>query len=198
MDHKGRIIVLEGLDKSGKTTQAHLLQDYLNDRYPGHIELFSFPDYSTNIGQEIRSFLDSKIQYNAETKHMLLSANRWEKKDKILKASMSGKTIILNRYYQSNIAYGLANGLNIEWLTMLDKGMPKEDVTIILDVSPRVSYLRSVANNFVLDDFEKNQGFLDKVRQNYLELAKVFNWHILQSDNPKDTVFKSILEIIGE
>jgi len=111
---------------------------------------------------------------------------------------MSGKTIILNRYYQSNIAYGLANGLNIEWLTMLDKGMPKEDVTIILDVSPRVSYLRSVANNFVLDDFEKNQGFLDKVRQNYLELAKVFNWHILQSDNPKDTVFKSILEIIGE
>ena len=198
MDQKGKIIVLEGLDKSGKTTQVHLLQDYLNHRFPGQIELFSFPDYSTNIGQEIRSFLDGKVHYNAETKHMLLSANRWEKKDKILKASMSGKTIILNRYYQSNIAYGLANGLNIEWLTMLDKGMPKEDVTIVLDVSPRVSYLRSVANNFVLDDFEKNQGFLDKVRQNYLELAKVFNWHILQSDNPKDTVFKSILEIIGE
>ena len=198
MDQKGKIIVLEGLDKSGKTTQVHLLQDYLNDRYPGDIELFSFPDYSTKIGQEIRSFLDGNVRYNAETKHMLLSANRWEKKEKILKASMSGKTVILNRYYQSNLAYGLANGLNIEWLTILDKGMPKEDVTIVLDVSPRVSYLRSVANNFVLDDFEKNQGFLDKVRNNYLDLAKVFDWHILHSDNPKDTVFKSILEIIGE
>ena len=57
--------------------------------------------------------------------------------------------------------------------------MPKEDVTIVLDVSPRVSYLRSIANNFVLDDFEKNHEFLDKVRNNYLELAKVFNWNVL-------------------
>ncbi len=198
MEHVGKIIVLEGLDKSGKTTQAHLLQNYLNDRYPGQTELFSFPDYSTKIGEEIRSFLDGKVQYNAETIHMLLSANRWEKKENILNALRSGKTIILNRYYQSNLVYGLANGLNFEWLSTLDKGMPKESVTIVLDVSPRVSYLRSIANNFVLDDFEKNREFLDKVRNNYLELAKVFNWNVLQSDNPKDIVFKSILDIVGE
>ena len=129
---------------------------------------------------------------------MLLSANRWEKKEIILNALRSGKTIILNRYYQSNLVYGLASGLNFEWLSILDKGMPKEDVTIVLDVSPRVSYLRSIANNFVLDDFEKNHEFLDKVRNNYLELAKVFNWNVLQSDDSKDIVFKSILNIIGE
>ena len=198
MEHVGKIIVLEGLDKSGKTTQAHLLQEYLNDKYPGQIELFSFPDYSTKIGEEIRSFLDGKVQYNAETKHLLLSANRWEKKENILKALRSGKTIILNRYYQSNLVYGLANGLSFEWLSILDKGMPKEDVTIILDVNPRVSYLRGIANNFVLDDFEKNLEFLDKVRNNYLELAKIFNWHVLHSDNSKEIVFNSILEIIGE
>ncbi len=198
MEHVGKIIVLEGLDKSGKTTQAHLLQDYLNDRYTDQTELFSFPDYSTKIGQEIRSFLDGKVQYNAETKHMLLSANRWEKKENILEALRSGKSIILNRYYQSNLVYGLANGLNIEWLSILDRGMPKEDVTIVLDVSPRVSYLRSIANNFTLDDFEKNREFLDKVRNNYLELAKVFDWHVLHSDNSKDIVFESILDIIGE
>ena len=57
MEHVGKIIVLEGLDKSGKTTQAHLLQDYLNDRYPGLTELFSFPDYSTKIGKEIQILL---------------------------------------------------------------------------------------------------------------------------------------------
>jgi dTMP kinase len=198
MEHVGKIIVLEGLDKSGKTTQAHLLQNYLNDRNPGQTELFSFPDYSTKIGEEIRSFLDGQVQYNAETKHMLLSANRWEKKENILNALRSGKTIILNRYYQSNLVYGLANGLNFEWLSTLDKGMPKEAVTIVLDVSPRVSYLRSIANNFVLDDFEKNREFLDKVRNNYLELAKVFNWNVLHSDYPKDIVFKSILDIVGE
>ena len=198
MEYVEKIIVLEGLDKSGKTTQAHLLQDYLNDKYPGQTALFSFPDYSTTIGEEIRFFLDGQVQYNAETKHMLLSANRWEKKENILEALRSGKTIILNRYYQSNLVYGLANGLNFEWLSILDKGMPKEDVTIVLDVSPRVSYLRSIANNFVLDDFEKNREFLDKVRNNYLELAKIFNWNVLNSDNSKDIVFKRILDIIGE
>jgi dTMP kinase len=198
MGQVGKIIVLEGLDKSGKTTQARLLHDYLNDKYPGQTELFSFPDYSTKIGEEIRSFLDGKVQYNPETKHMLLSANRWEKKDHILEAINSGKTIILNRYYQSNLVYGLANGLDFEWLSTLDRGMPKEDVTIILDVSPRVSYLRSIANNFVLDEFEKSREFLEKVRINYLELAKVYNWNVLHSENSKDIIFKSILDIIGE
>ena len=194
----GKIIVLEGLDKSGKTTQALLLRDYLNDKLGGQAELFSFPDYSTKIGQEIRSFLDGKVGYNAETKHMLLSTNRWEKKEKILESLKSGKTIILDRYYQSNLVYGLANGLDFEWLSALDKGMPKEDVTIILDVSPRVSYLRSIANNFILDEFEKNREFLEKVRTNYLELAKIFNWKVLYSENSTDIVFKSILGIIGE
>lgn len=198
MEHKGKIIVLEGLDKSGKTTQAHLLQEYLNDKHPGQIELFSFPDYTTKIGEVIRSFLDGKAQYNAQTKHLLLSANRWEKKERILEALKSGKTIIINRYYQSNLVYGLANGLNIEWLSILDKGIPKENVTIVLDVSPSVSYLRGITNNFVLDDFEKNLEFLEKVRNNYLELAKIFNWHVLHSDDSKEIVFNSILEIIGE
>ncbi len=198
MEHPGKIIVLEGLDKSGKTTQAHLLHDYLNDKNPGQTVLFSFPDYSTKIGKQIRSFLDGKVQYNAETKHMLLSANKWEKKENILESLRSGKTIILNRYYQSNLAYGLANGLDFEWLSILDKGMPKEDVTIVLDISPRVSYLRSIANNFVLDDFEKNREFLDAVRTNYLKLAKVFNWNVLHSDNSKDIIFRSILDVIGE
>jgi dTMP kinase len=198
MEHVGKIIVLEGLDKSGKTTQAHLLLDYLDDKNPGQTVLFSFPDYSTKIGKQIRSFLDGKVQYNAETKHMLLSANRWEKKENILESLRSAKTIILNRYYQSNLAYGLANGLDFEWLSILDKGMPKEDVTIVLDISPRVSYLRSIANNFVLDDFEKNREFLDTVRTNYLKLAKAFNWNVLRSDISKNTVFKSILDMVGE
>ena len=67
MEHRGKIIVLEGLDKSGKTTQAHLLQDYLNDRYPGRQQNYlSFPDYSTKIGEEIRSFLDGKVQYTSK------------------------------------------------------------------------------------------------------------------------------------
>ncbi len=191
---KGKIIVIEGIDKAGKTTQANLLLQ----KFKSKCVKFDFPDYTTPIGKEIKQFLDGKRVYSDQVKMMLLSANRWEKKTEIDRVIGKGTTIIMNRYYQSNLVYGLANGLNIEWLSILDKGMPKEDVTIVLDVSPRVSYLRSIANNFVLDDFEKNREFLDKVRNNYLELAKIYNWHVLHSDNSKDNVFKSILDIIGE
>ena len=49
----GRIIVIEGLDKSGKTTQSSMLFNYLEKKEPGTVALMSFPDYSTRIGREI-------------------------------------------------------------------------------------------------------------------------------------------------
>lgn len=194
----GKVIVLEGLDKSGKTTQSQLLFNYLSKKDPGKVELLNFPDYSTRIGREIRAFLDGQVQYNNETKHMLLSANRWEKKLQIEESVKSGKTIIMNRYYQSNIVYGLANGLAFEWLLNLDEGLPKEDFTIILDINPQISHERSFENNFILDEFEKNKAFLNRARMNYIELAKKFNWKVLSSDIKKEDLFKLILNILEE
>lgn len=77
--HAGLIIVLEGLDKSGKTTQAKMLFDYLLNKKPGKVVLISFPDYSTQIGKLVRDFLDGKTKFSSETLHMLLAANRREK-----------------------------------------------------------------------------------------------------------------------
>ena len=194
----GRIIVLEGLDKSGKTTQSNLLFDYLSKKEPGSAVLMSFPDYSTRIGSEIRAFLDGKVSYNNETKHMLLAANRWEKKQDIEKFLHEGKTVIMNRYYQSNLAYGLANGLQMDWLENLENGLPKEEITFILDVIPEISIKRITSNNFVPDEFEQNSEFLNKARNEYLKLAKIFDWKVIPSDVPKSLLFDDILKRLGE
>lgn len=194
----GKIIVLEGLDKSGKTTQSNLLFSYLIKKEPDNVVLMSFPDYSTRIGNEIRAFLDGKVCYNNETKHMLLAANRWEKKQDIDNFLNKGKTIIMNRYYQSNLAYGLANGLQMGWLENLDNGLPKEEITIILDVLPEVSIERLESNNFTPDEFERNIEFLGKARNEYLKLAKRFDWKVISSDLPQLNLFSDIVKLLGE
>lgn len=78
-DSRGALIVLEGLDRSGKTSQSSRLLTYLEGR--GHsVELWRFPDRSTSVGQMISSYLSNKSQLDDHTIHLLFSANRWEKR----------------------------------------------------------------------------------------------------------------------
>jgi dTMP kinase len=193
---KGKLIIIEGLDKSGKTTQSKLLFNFYEKVYSGQVRLMNFPDYSTRIGSEIKLFLQGKVEYPNEVKHILLSANRWEKKFEIERLREQNRIIILNRYYQSNLAYGLANGLNFEWLVNLDNGLPKEDIVIILDIDPIISYKRGMENDFILDKFERDKIFLKKARKNYLDLAKKFKWHVINSESDTNTIFEKILNII--
>jgi dTMP kinase len=194
----GRIIVIEGLDKSGKTTQSNLLFNYLIKKNPDKVVLMDFPDYSTQIGKIIRDFLDGKSNFNNETMHMLLAANRREKREIIEGLLEKDNTIVMNRYYQSNLAYGIANGISKDWLMNLDAGIPKESITIILDIDPKVTHTRAVNNNFSPDTFEQNIDFLHRARLNYLCLAEDLGWKIIPSDTDKDKVFTLILESLGE
>lgn len=174
-----------------------MLFKYLHEKQQGNVVLMSFPDYSTRIGKEIKAFLEGSISYNNETKHILMAANRWEKKQDIENLLMSGKTIVMNRYYQSNLAYGLANGLDINWLKNLEKGLPKEDVTLILDIFPEISLQRLTANNFKPDEFERNKEFLNKARNEYLRLARIFDWKVVSSNVSKPLLFNEIIRILG-
>jgi dTMP kinase len=194
----GQIIVLEGLDKSGKTTQTNMLFDYFENKNPGKVFLISFPDYSTQIGKLVRDFLDGRANFSSETFHMLLAANRREKKELIKYYLENGNTILMNRYYHSNLAYGIANGISKEWLLNLDEGMPKEDITVLLDVDPKISQSRVAKNNFEADVFEKDKEFLDETRINYLNLAREYGWAVVESHKSKEEVFDSILRALGE
>ena len=130
------IIVIEGGDQAGKLTQSVLLQKFLR-KQKIKTKLFHFPDYETPIGKEIRKYLDGKRKFPPQVIHCLLAANRWEKFDEIIKSKEKNSVLIMNRYYQSNLVYGLANGLKQKWLESLDDGLPKADLVILLDVTQK-------------------------------------------------------------
>jgi dTMP kinase len=191
---EGQIIVLEGIDKAGKGTQCKLLQNDIIKA--GFIcKILDFPDYSTPIGKEIRLFLDGRRSYSKEVQHMLLSVNRWEKKEKIETMLQNGTIIIMDRYYQSNIVYGLSNGLDLNWLINLDKGLPEEDIVIILEIDPETSYKRI---NYNRDLFEKNLEFLLNVKQNYQKLSQVYKWRIINGEETIEKIHMKISSIVKE
>ncbi|HEY3527044.1 MAG TPA: dTMP kinase [Nitrososphaeraceae archaeon] len=190
--NNGKIIVVEGTDKAGKGTQSRLLLNAL--KISGiRCAKMDFPDYTTAIGQEIGAFLDGRRNYTMEVKHMLLSANRWEKKNEIERMIKKDTIIIMNRYYQSNIVYGVSHNLGLKWLLNLDKGLPKEDLAIVLEVNPNISYQRAPRDR---DTFEMDQKLLTKVHKNYRILAKQFNWKIIDGDRDTEQVHNEIMNIV--
>ncbi len=185
------IIVIEGGDQAGKKTQTALLAKALKKRKI-KTTTFSFPDYKTPIGKEIAKYLNGKRKFPPQVIHCLLAANRWEKLNEILEAKSKNSVLIMNRYYQSNLIYGLANGMKREWLENLDAGLPKADLIILLDVTQRESFSRKKTNR---DKFEKNGEFLRKISKTYRTIAKKEHWTIINASKPKHEVHKDILKV---
>lgn len=188
---RGKIIVIEGIDKAGKTTQANLLLKKLKGK---KYVKFDFPDYSTPVGIEIKQFLDGKRNYSDEVKMMLLSANRWEKKSEIESIIGKGTTIIMNRYYQSNLAYGISKGLKLKWLLALDEGLPKADLVVVIDIKTNTLVKRS--RNDITDTFEQDLDLIRNVRRNYKMLANKFNWHIIDGEDTVNIVNVQVVELV--
>ena len=188
------IIVIEGGDQAGKKTQTEMLSQALKKRKI-KTKTFSFPDYSTPIGKEIAKYLSGERKFPPQTIHCLLAANRWEKLNQILQAQSKNSVLIMNRYYQSNLVYGLANGLKQDWLENLDAGLPKADLVILLDVSQQESFNRKKTSR---DKFEKNKKLLMKISKIYRLTATKKRWKIIDASQSKDQVHQEILEIFSK
>ena len=188
------IIVIEGGDQAGKKTQSELLAKALRARRL-KTKVFSFPDYSTHIGREIKNYLRGTRKFPPQVIHCLLAANRWEKLTEIKKADSKNSILIMNRYVQSNLVYGLVNGLKLNWLEGLDAGLPKPDLVIVLHVSQKDSFRRKKS---MRDKFEKNREFSKKVSKTYLSLAKNKHWKIVDGTGTKEEVHKSIMKIFSK
>ena len=186
------IIVIEGFDQAVKKTQSRLLAAILKKKKIKS-KIFSFPDYSTPICKEIKHYLSGNRRFPAQVIHCLLAANRWEKSKEIKKTLSENYVLIMNIYYQSNLVYGLVNGLEISWLENLDKGIPKENLVILLDVNPTDSFSRKKQSR---DKFEKNKEFAQKITQTYRKLAKKFGWKIVNASRDKQEVHKDIKKIV--
>ncbi len=188
------IIVIEGGDQAGKLTQSTLLEKALKKRKI-KTKVFHFPDYKTPIGKEIRKYLDEKRKFTPQVIHCLLAANRWEKLNEILAAQEKNSILIMNRYYHSNLIYGIANGMKQKWLENLDAGLPKADLVILLDVTQKESFHRQKTHR---DKFEKNEEFLRKISKIYLIIAKKKHWKIIDASKPKQDIHEEIFKIFSK
>ena len=188
------IIVFEGGDQAGKKTQSALLEKKLKSAKI-KTTLFSFPDYSTPIGKEINKYLHGKRKFPPQVIHCLLAANRWEKLDEIKKAQQKNSIVIMNRYRESNLVYGLVNGLKLDWLENLDFGLPKSDLVIVLDVPQTESFSRKRSNR---DRFEKNKDFSNKISRTYRKMAVKKKWKIVDATKSKQEVHEDIMKIFGK
>ncbi|KAG8872092.1 Thymidylate kinase [Tulasnella sp. 331] len=135
---KGKFIVIEGLDRSGKSTQAEILLQRLKTRLgTDQVKLIKFP------GKMIDAYLRSSTELDDHAIHLLFSANRWEVRSSILSDLASGMTIVCDRYAFSGIAFSVSKGtLPFDWCQHPDIGLPCPDLVLFFDISPEVAKLR--------------------------------------------------------
>ena len=120
---------------------------------------------------------------------MLYSLNRWENQEEVTLRLHETDVLVADRYSASNLAYGLASSLELDWLLNLDKGLPAPDAVLVLDVPVGSSFARKGQGR---DLHESNQVLLSKVRTNYLKLAKKFDWQIVRATGSADEVHARI------
>lgn len=185
----GLLIVFEGIDGSGKTTQIDLLKKYLAIRGIAW-ETVSFPQYGKNkYADYIFDYLSGKIE-NADIYDLakVYASDRKTARDLITGWLKSGKLVIANRYVSSSKAHlGAHLPENkreefIKWVEQLEyqeNQMPREDLTILLEVIPKIGQKNSQAKDHP-DLHEDDLKHLEKANQIFLKLAKEKNWVVVE------------------
>jgi dTMP kinase len=188
---RGLLIAFEGLDQSGKQTQAELLRDRLFELHRA-AKLLSFPDYGTPIGEEIERALRGARNYAPDVMQLLYVANRYEWRADIESERNSGTILICDRYLASSIAYGEAQGLDPVWLQDIQRYLPQPDITILLDIAPEVSAQRKTKDR---DRYERDLALLGRVRDSYLRQA-ANGWVHLSADRDRALVAGDVFSAV--
>jgi dTMP kinase len=189
---RGLLIAFEGLDQSGKQTQAELLRDRLveHDRF---VRLLSFPAYDTPIGEEIGRGLRGERDYGPDVMQLLYIANRYEWKPQIERELQRGTILICDRYLASSIVYGEAFGLDPVWLRDAQKYLPQPHLTFLLDIAPEVSARRKTIDR---DKYERDLDLLGRVRASYLHQLSD-GWVRLAADRDRTELASEIYAAVA-
>ena len=197
---RGALIVLEGVDKAGKSTQCKKLSNTL----PNTV-LLNFPNRTTQIGQIINQYLKNEIELTDQAVHLLFSANRWEAEKHILDTLNSGKNIIIDRYAYSGVAFTASKNIknmDLNWCKNSDIGLPKPDKVFYLTLDETDMKNRG---DFGAERYEKTD-FQKKVAENFRILSgeegEDGSWEVVDAGRSIEEVnavlLKSCEEIIKD
>lgn len=187
------LIAFEGLDQSGKETQARTLRARL-EQDGLKVHPLSFPDYGTPIGREIQQALAGEREFTADVLQLLYVANRYEYKPHLEHWLGAGDVVICDRYRASSIAYGEAHGLDVGWLDEVQRHLPEPTITIVLDIAPETAVKRKQTGR---DRFERDLGLLARVRESYRRQASQPRWALIDAEQSKDDVAAAVARIVA-
>lgn len=216
MKNKGRLIVIDGIDGSGKTTQINLLSKYLEKKRID-FEIISFPQYGKNeYASQIEKYLSGDFgnlnEVDSKDVAQLYASDRKEVSSLIKDWLQKGKLVIANRYASASKAHLGANIKEserdqfFEWLDNLEyqqNKIPKEDLTILLSVDPKKGQ-QNVYTKGKPDIHEDNLKHLEEARKIYLNLSKSEqNWIVINCMNngqmkDQEVIHKLVVEILED
>ena len=189
---RGALIVLEGVDRAGKTTQCAKLVEFLHS-LGRPAELWRFPDRTTTIGKMIDSYLLNATELDDGCVHLLFSANRWEKRDLMMKKLKQGVSLVVDRYAFSGVAFTSAKGipeLNKIWCMAPDAGLVSPDVVYFLDLSTD----ESAARRGFGEEIYERPVFQQAVAKEFRSMASFPYWRTVDASRSMDEVHDLIKE----
>ena len=211
---KGKMILVEGTDCSGKETQSKLLEKYLNEKNIDTIRI-SFPDYNSATGKIIGGpylgkeyicdcwFEEGAINVDPKVSSLYYAADRLYHLKYMENLLNEGKWIILDRYVYSNLAHQGCKILDekerlelYKWIINLEfgfLGLPDPDLKILLHMPYEYSNILKKNRKEKPDQLECSESHLKNAEKSYLEIAKLYNFNIIEC--VKDNNIKNVDEI---
>jgi dTMP kinase len=187
------LIAFEGLDQSGKQTQAEALRDRIRE-HGRKARLVSFPDYGTSIGEEIARALQGERDYGPEVMQLLYVANRYERKHDLERWLDAGIILVCDRYTASSVAYGEAQGLDPAWLADMQRFLPTPALTILLDISPETAVRRKAVDR---DRYERDLALQARVRESYhRQAAAQADWIGIDGERARQDVARDVFTAV--
>ena len=181
---QGVLIAFEGLDQSGKETQASQLRERLA-RLGRAVVLIEFPDYLTPISLEIERALRGEREYAPDVLQLLYVANRYEHRARMEELLGRGVIILCDRYLASSVAYGEAQDVDPAWLFDVQRRLPQPALTVLLDIAPETAVRRKARGR---DRFERDLDLQRRVRASYLRQAEHPAWCRIDGERAVDAV----------
>jgi dTMP kinase len=192
---RGVFLVFEGIDVSGKSTQARRIAGL-------HDALFTFEPGDTPLGAELRHWLlDAGTPMAAQTEALLMLSDRSHHVASVIEPALrQGRSVVSDRYYASTLAYqGYGRGVDLGLLQSasdLAIGTCRADATILLDVALEVVNERRAHDQ--KDRFESaDAAFHERVRDGYLDLADRNDWIVVDGSHSPDDVARVIDERVA-